>query len=383
MAVFESIAKLTDDPQELFRQLGRHLVEAGDFHRLFDLRLMQRRHELGLPVEPHTSLEELDSQLTTQLELSYLEACREIGQLFLEAGSPLEAWRYLRPTGEKNAMRRWLACAVPDESNADGLIELALHEGIDPERGYAWLLARRGTCQAVTELEAMQPHLSLQHQTACAAVLVRHMHEELLANLKSFLKHQSIPYRESDSFADLLADHGKLVAEAAMLVDSSHLAAAVRFARLLTDPALLQMAVELADYGQGLPEDYQYPDQPPFEELYATHRLLFRAIQGHEVGEAIDYFGNRARQSREDLHSTTAIETYLVLLQRLGRTGQALDEYAALVPTDMVLSPAAPSLMSLAQGEGNWQRYLEICTDRQDIISFAAGMLTRADVEKQ
>ena len=360
----------------MFQQAARQLVESGQLDRLFDLRLMQRRHELGLPLGPDAALDELEESALVRLENGYLDACREVGQLFLEAGQPREAWRYLRPTGEKKAVRRWLERAVPDEEIADELIELALYEGIDPERGYAWLLARRGTCNAVTELEAMRGGLSVRDQAACAAVLVRHMHQELLANVRGHLRRLGETAPASATVGEILAEHPTLLAEGAFHIDTSHLATTVRFARLLTGPALLEKAIELADYGSRLAADLQYPDEAPFEDLYRTHLLLFRGSLGREVEAALDYFGGRARETASDERSITAVEAYLVLLERTGRAEQALAEYAELVPADRKLSPYAPTLLRLTQACGGWQRYFELCQSRGDVVGFAAGQLS-------
>jgi len=376
-AMFDEIASLAHDADRMFQQAAKQLVEAGQLQRLFDLRLMQRRHELGLPLDQATTLDDVEESARQPLEDAYLEACREVGLLLLETGQAREAWMYLRPAGEKAAMRRWLERAVPDEELADELIELALHEGIDPERGFAWLLGRRGTCNAITELEAMCGQLPIQDQRACTAVLVRHMHEELLSNIRGHLQRleQSVP--DGNSISRLLADHPALLEEGAYHIDTSHLATTVRLARLLSDPSLLQMAIELADYGSKLNKDLQYPDQPPFEDLYPTHLLLFRATLGEEVDQALDYFAKRARTVAVEEHGATALETYLILLERTGRTELAMDEYAELTPADSSLSPYAPSLLHLAQVSGRWDRYLEICQNRNDVVGFAAGQVSK------
>lgn len=375
--MFDKIAALADDADEMFQQVARQLVELGQLDQLFDLRLMQRRHELGLPLGSDAALDELEDSVLSRLENAYLGACREVGQLFLEADRPREAWRYLRPAGEKKAVRRWLERAVPDDDGADELIELALYEGIDAERGYAWLLARRGTCNAVTELEAMRGGLSVKDQTACAAVLVRHMHAELLGNLRGHLERLGETVPNGDSISELLTNFPTLLSEGAFHIDTSHLATAVRFSRLLTKPALLEKAIELADYGSRLSADLQVPDEPPFEDLYRTHLLLFRASLGREVDAALDYFGGRARETASEELSTTAVEAYLVLLERTGHAQRALDEYAKLVSADRPLSPYAPTLLCLAKASGDWQCYFEICQLRNDVVGFAAGQLSQ------
>ncbi len=375
--MFEKIASQAHDADSMFQHAAKQLVEAGRFHQLFDLRLLQRRHALGVPLSQETVLDELEESLRVQLEEAYLGACREVGQLLLEAGRIRDAWTYLRPAGDKTLMRRCLERAVPDEDSADELIALALHEGIDPERGFAWLLAQRGTCNAITELEGICGSLPVKDQVACATVLVRHMHEELLNNLKGHLARLDPDATQAESLSQLLADHPKLLEEGGYHVDTSHLATTVRFARLLTEPDLLQMAVELADYGSRLAKDLQYPDSPPFEETYPAHLLLFRATLHEEVDQALDYFRQQAHSVAIENHGMSAIETYLILLERLGRSELALDEYATLVAADCPLSPYAPSLLRLAQSCGCWDRYLEICEQRGDVVGFAAGQLSK------
>lgn len=373
--MFDEISQHAGNPAELFRLVSRQLVEAGEFHRLFDLRLVERRQELGLSLEPHASIEDLDDQLATKLEQGYLDACREVGQLFLQSGQPMVAWRYLRPTGQKQSMRQWLASVVPDDDNADELIELALHEGIDPERGYAWLLARRGTCQGITELEAMQGHLPPEQLEACATVLVRQVHGELLTNLYGHLEQLGETAAPNQSAGQLLTTWPQLTAEGNFHIDTSHLSTTVRFARLLTEPSILEKAIDLAEYGTQLDEDYQYPGESPFEQHYSAHRLLFRATLGQEVDEAIDYFGRRAKDATEEPHSTAEIETYLILLSRTANYTLALEEYATLVPQDCELSAYAPNPLALARRSNSWEQYFQLCQARNDVVGLAAGKI--------
>ena len=375
--MFDEIAAAADDAQALFLQAGQNLVRSGQYHQLFDLRLMQRRHELGLPLENITALDDLEETLREGLEKGYLDACREVGQLLLEQGRAREAWTYLRPAGEKMALREWLARAVADQEHADELIELALYEAIDAERGFAWLLAQRGTCNAITELEGLSGSLPIEDQKACSAVLVRHMHDELLNNLRGHLKRLELESPASSSIVELLTEHPALLADGAYHIDTSHLSTTVRFARLLTDPALLRQAIELAEYGRKLAPDLQYPDRPPFEEIYPAHLLLFQATLGDDVESAVTYFCEQAQTQEIEQHGTGAIETYLILLVRVSRPEVALEEFARLVPVDGAVSPHAPTLLQLARASGNWDRYLTICQERDDVVGFASGQLEK------
>ncbi len=373
----ESFVVASADAPQMFQQVAKQLVAAGELHQLFDLRLLEARHKLGLPLEQNTALDEMPSPVRDELEEAYVGACREVGRLLLERGQAREAWTYLRPAGEKSLLREWLERAVPDEDHADELIELALYEAIDAERGFAWLLAQRGTCNAITELDGLTGRLSSQDQLACATVLVRHMHAELLGNLRGHLQRLKRDPPTTDVIVAILAEHNDLLAEGAYHIDTSHLATTVRFARTLENPQLLDLAIDLATYGSQLSKDLQYPDQPPFEDLYRTHLLLFHATRGEQRDEAADYFRAQAETVAKDYYGSSAIEAYLILLARIGRAELAMEEYARLVPTESSLSAHAPSLLRLATQCGAWDRYLEICEEREDRVGYAAGMLAR------
>ncbi|MCH2113514.1 MAG: hypothetical protein MK171_01195 [Pirellulales bacterium] len=373
--MFEEIAALAQNADQMFQRAAQQLVESGQLHHLFDLRLLECRHRLALPLEQNSSIDDLPEPERSRLETAYMAACREVGQLLLESGQPREAWGYLRPAGEKKMVSDWLATVVPNDEQADELIELALYEAIDPERGFAWLLARRGTCNAITELGGLSTQLPVAGQIACAAVLVRHLHEELLGNVQGHLERLEEEVPEGVSVIALLDQHPSLMQDGAYHVDTSHLATTVRFARLLTEPALLKLAIELADYGSRLDQELQYPDQPPFEDLFATHLQFFRAILGEQQEQAVEYFSKQARSVSVESYGTSAIESYLILLVRTGQPDRALAEYPEIVPANCVLSSLAPSLLQLAQTAGQWERYFEICQSRNDLVGFAAGQL--------
>jgi hypothetical protein len=140
----------------------------------------------------------------------------------------------------------------------------------------------------------------------------------------------------------------------------------------------------MAEYGSRLPKDLQYAGEAPFEDQFLTHRLLLDATLGRHVEDALAYFAGRASAAAAPgdqtgaPQSTTAVETYLILLQRTGRHAEALTAYAELVPKGCELSPHAPTLMELAAASGDWDRYEAICREREDLIGYAAGVLARA-----
>ena len=296
MSAFDDLANISEDADQLFDRAAQELAAGGQWHRLFDLRLMQRRRELALPLDYRGSIDDVDEPRRQQLEAGYIAACREVGQLLLEAHRLREAWMYLRPAGDKETVQKYLERVVPDEENAEELIEISLYEAVDPERGFAWLLGRNGTCNSITSLEGLHAQLEPEMARACAAVLLRHVYAELRGNLRGHLHRLEGEAPSSLSVAELINSFPALQADGSYHLDVSHLSSTVRFARLLTDPQMVRLAVELCDYGSRLPDDLQYPGEPPFEDAYKAHRLFFEATLGENVDAAVEYFLEEARK---------------------------------------------------------------------------------------
>ena len=141
-------------------------------HELFDLRLMQARHELKLPIIAPQSLDELPEPLRDKMEESYLAACREVGHMLLEEGRLREAWMYLRPLGDKEEVAAALA-KLPAEDHYEQIIEIALHEGVAPAMGFQLALDHYGVCNAISLFESeMQGRPRSQRQAGGVGLLV-------------------------------------------------------------------------------------------------------------------------------------------------------------------------------------------------------------------
>ncbi|MCA9259899.1 MAG: hypothetical protein KDA61_11895, partial [Planctomycetales bacterium] len=370
-----------------FQQAAQTLAAAGEWHRLFDLRLLQARYELGLDVGRRDAIDDVEEPVRTRLEAAYLHACREVGELLLDAGRYREAWMYLRPAGDKQLVRERLSRAAPDlgdDDALDELIEIALFEAVDPERGYAWLLQRQGTCNGITTLDSLQSQLSPGDLRACAAILVRHVYGELRGNLRGHLARLKGEAPATLSLGELMRDFPELTEQGSYHLDPSHLVSALRYARLVQEPRLWSMADEMVEYGRRLPDDLQYPDVAPFEKTYVANSLYFGALLGRNVEEAIDFFASRTRRigaggegpdsGRDDLEAAAA---YVDLLSRLGRPGAALQAYAELTPVDRELGPLTPSLLDLARASGDWDAYADACRRRNDLVALIAGAVSR------
>ena len=192
---------------------------------------------------------------------------------------------------------------------------------------------------------------------------------------------------ESISIGELIEQFPALTEGGSYHLDASHLASTVRFSRLLTEPKQVRMALEICEYGKRLIEDLQYPGEAPFENLYPTHELFLKATLGENVDAAVEFFTQRAREEHAaeptlGVPANTAVETLLVLLARNKRYDEAMDIYSQLVPPDRGLSSLAPTLLELASANGNWDRYEELCQERDDLVGYTAGRATQSLAKK-
>ncbi len=346
------------------------------YHDLFDTRLMQARVRLGLPIILTTPLEDLPEPLRTEVENAYLAACRESGWLLWEERKIREAWMYLRALGDNAAVAAALAKIEPDEENLAELIELALHEGVAPARGMEWVLSHYGTCNAITAFDTEIGRFRRPQQQAAAALIVRRLHDELLSNVRADIVRREDKQPSETTLADLVASRDWLFADNNYQIDTSHLSAAVRFARIVEDPAVLQLAWELTEYGRRLGATFQLAGDEPFGDVHVSHGLFFAAQLGRQVDEALAYFRAKAEQAVPETEGNAAAETYVVLLVRLRRFAEALAAHTELIPPTVRISGFAPSLLEVGRLAEDYQRLIEVCREREDLLGFAAGMIS-------
>ncbi|MEM6799147.1 MAG: hypothetical protein AAF589_06505 [Planctomycetota bacterium] len=356
----------------LLANLATRLRAERRWHELLEVQLSQARLAHGLDVDA-TSSAGAEPATRHALENEYAAACEEAGRGLLADGAWRDAWFYLNTAGKQAIMREALAGATPEEEQADELIEIALHEGAAPAVGLRWMLERYGTCNSVTNLEGVGPHLPVDDLVECAQTLADHLYTELLASVRDHIARQEGNPPNEAPLPELLDGRPWLFEHEASHVDASHLAATVRMARVLTGADAIETAWRLADYGARLHPSLHYPDAPPFDELYPAHARFFAAQLGRDVEEAVAYFRRHAEQTDAESEGLAPVETLLVLLARTGRHQEALREHGRLVPEGVPLSPYAPTLLDLARESGDWAGYETITRQRCDVVGFARG----------
>jgi len=372
-------AKLKEQgPTAVFETLTAQLSAEKKYHELFDVLLMRSRQALGLPVILTTSIDDLPEPLRSQVENEYLAACRTVGKLLLDEGRLREAWMYLRPVGDKQLVAEALAKIETNDDNVQDVIEIGLHEGVAPAIGYGLVLKHYGTCNAITTFEGALIGRPKADQQAAVGLLLEHLYAELIANVRSDIERQEGKAPQEATLAELVADRDWLFSENNYHIDTTHLASTVRFARVIEEPRLLALAEDLTEYGRRLSRQFQFAGDEPFADVYPSHGLFFAAQQGRNVDEALAYFRERAKAADVHEQGSAAAEVYIALLARLNRFDEAIDTAIELIPPGVRTSGFAPTLLELSRLSGNFDRLMNECRQRGDLVSFTAGLLEGA-----
>ena len=345
------------------------------FHQLFEVLKMKVRYRLDLPLQYNDLGDDLNEAQREALEVGLIDACRDVGQALIEEGHVRDAWMYLRPVGDKSAMAKVLDRVPVNDENRDEVIEVALHEGIDVERGYRLVLEHYGTCNAITTLHQYAHGRQRDTIQGPAGLLVQHVYEELVQSVRSHIQREEGQIPNETTLLDLIKDREWLFGEYSYHLDASHLASTVQAARCLDTPALLQLACEMTDYGKRLNAQFQYPGEEPFVDMYPSHRLYFGALLGENQVKALQYFHHRAQQLDAYQHGTTAAEVYIDLLSRLGRFQEAIQATIELIPDNTHTTGLAPDLLQLAQQAGEYEKVLDVYRERTNLLGYATGLM--------
>lgn len=364
----EGVGAVLDLLADEFQQTRR-------FHELFEIRKMQVRHALQLPLLYNESAEELTESQRDQLEEGLLKACREIGNLLLEQGKIREGWMYLRPVGDRGAVAAQLRELEPTDDNLEELVEVLLHEAVDTGRGYELVLRHFGTCNAITTFDTVLAQCSKSERQVAAGLLAEQVHRELLASLQADISRQQGAAPVESTIAELVADRDWLFGEFAYHLDTTHLASTVRSARIIDDPEQLRMVLDLTEYGRRLSPQFQYRGEEPFGDIYPTHALYFRALLGENVEEAVEYFRERAQSVDVRQEGAAAIEVYVDLLSRLGRHSEAVAAAIELTPPDTPSYGIAPTLLELCELANDFEPLMHYCREKENLLGFATGLL--------
>lgn len=371
-------------PPAVLVNLVASLEERGAFRDLLDALLLKARHELGIPLVIDGPASALPEPQRGLYEDRYVEALRTVGQKVLATGDIAGAWPYFRVIGEKQPIVEAIEDYDPSEGDerVGHVIDVAFQQGVHPLRGFELVLSRYGTCSAISSFEGLPADEVVRAR--CATMLTRQLHEHLESNLRAEIARRGQPTPpEGAPLLALITGRPWLFAEDAYHIDVSHLASVVRLSTLLTEPAAIDLAIGLTDYGRNLSKLHRYEGDPPFEKLYEDHAVFLRALRGQGVEAAIAHF--RAKlpapspisDEDGDDRDTQPAQVLVQLLVRLGRLDQAVDvaaERLAGMPEALL---RCPSLARLCARAGTPDRLARSARARGDLVEYATALLSR------
>lgn len=349
--------------EELRRQ-GRH-------HELYEALKLRARANLGLPITP--TGEEIPENKREALEEALVAACREVGELLMRQGSARDGWIYYRPVGDREQAAKILSEIPVSHDNVDELVQVFLSEAVDPKRGFDLALQFFGTCQSITLFDQEIVRHPLEVQRHAASRLVVKLHEDLMASVQADIQRQVAAMPQSPTLAGLIADRDWLFENNAYHIDTTHLAAVVRFAKVIVDPPILELALDLTAYGAKLGPQFHYASEEPFGQLYADHALFFQTLLGRDLARGLEHFRAKAETLDASEYGTAPMEVYVDLLARTGQSGEALKAAVRLFPAQMRSIGIAPSLLDLARRSGDFEPMFEFCRARKDFLGYAAA----------
>ena len=332
---------------------------------------MKKRLELGLPLIQIGSLESIPEAQQPEYEKAMVAAAREAGSLYLAEGDIPRAWSYLRAVGDTApiaaAIEQTQACAASDD-----VISIAYQERVHPRRGFELILEKYGVCRAITAFEG---YPSRQGREESLALLVRTLYRELVESLRWAIHQREGKAPESERIPELIAGRDWLFGQFDYYADPSHVSAVLRFSADAEDPEVLQQALEIAEYGQHLNEQFQYKGDPPFDKPCADYAVFFRALLHQDQDQAIAHFRQKMETADPERSGARPAEVLVELLARLGRYQEAIrisEEHLAEVSSAYLTCPNTRELCQLA---GDFERLMATARRQGDLLSFAAGLL--------
>lgn len=380
--VFTLLDAHRNDPGQMIDQMIDFFRESGRPMELFEALKMRTRHKLGLPLVNSDVEPPRPEEVERQLEMGLLEACREAGTMLLKQGKVGEGWMYLRPTGDLQLAKELLAEIEIDDDNYDEMIQVLLHEGIDVGRGYQAVLDHQGTCNSITLYEQSLAGRGKLERRAAAAKLLDHLYDELVAMVRGDISRREAPADESESLVDMLNKRKWLLEDGGYHLDTTHISSTVKIATILEEEDQLRKAWELTQYGRRLHHQFQYTGDEPFVDFYPAHAAFFSILRGENVDAGLKVFERKARSVNVAEHGTGAMETYIDLLDRVGRHREAVESAIDLVPDDLPPQRIVPLLIDIAgretssdeNREAAFSAIAEYCKKHDDVLGYAAVM---------
>jgi hypothetical protein len=314
----------SENPSKSFDLLIGRFRAAKDYRSLFEARLMRMRLELGLPLFLTDDL----SALPSEVREAYVQAARDVGELFLSDGEIAQAWPFLRASGDSARV----ADAIEKVEGGDAvnrIIEIALQEGVHPAKGLELIVSKYGICQALSAFEVSAVE---KDRRKCIAVLARSLHAEVVERLGTAIAQQEGRRPVSTNIAELIDGRDWLFGEYSTYVDTSHLVSLLQYCPEVTDAGVLWIFHDLCQYGKRLSPQVRVQGQPPFEDVYTDFDHYAQALSGNDVESHLAHFRRKVAENDAEGSESLHAQTLVRLLAQLARYEEALEVALAHFP---------------------------------------------------
>jgi hypothetical protein len=352
------------------------LRERKDYANLFYALLLKKRFQMGISPIPTGPAQDIPPALQGEYEDAIREAGRTVGRLYLDEGDIPHAWAYFRMLGEPEPVAAALDKAQPAEGeDCQQLVDIALHQGVHPRKGFDLILDRFGICSAITTAGNLEYTQTPEVRDYCVKRLVRALYDELRERLVAEIVRQEGAAPEARSVRELIAGRDWLFEEGFSHIDISHLGSVVQMSIHLPPGPELDLARELCDYGQRLAPQFHYASDPPFDNQYRDYAVYLATIAGDNPEEGIAHFRAKAENADPETVGSYPAEVLVNLLLRLNRPEEALAvaRRHLAVPDGRQLS--CPGIGELCQRTNDYRTLAEVAREQGDPVHFMAGLI--------
>lgn len=361
------------DPGAALEFLIEEFRKERNYPALFEARLMKSRLDLGLPPIQTEAASNWPEDVRRAYEGAVTRAAREAGEAFLAEGNIERAWPYFRAIGETSPVADAIEKVQPGEES-DGVVAIAIQEGVHPAKGLELILAQHGMCRAITVF-GMYP--VERGREDCIRLLVGALHAEVAARLKRAIAGVEGSEPETGDLVSLIQGRDWLFGDFDYYVDTSHLTSVLQYCPELTDRETLRRVYELCEYGQRLSAHFQFRGHPPFEEPFVDYGRYAGALLGMDVEQAIAHFRRKVELCDPAEAGTLPAQVLVRLLVRIGRHAEALavalDHLAGAPPSELI----CPSPLEICRLAGDYERLISLARRRGDVLSYTAAQIER------
>ena len=338
---------------------------SGEFGLLFEARLMKKRFDLGLPLVQTGSITSEDYQNFV------VEAARDTGRLFLEAGNIERAWPYFRAISEPQPIAEAIEKTEPHEG-IDPVIGIAFQEGVHPRKGLELILGQHGMCRAIT---AFGMQAVTKDRDQCIALLANSLYREIVDRMARAIEARECAAPLTQNLIELMNGREWLFGEWDYYVDTSHLFSVLPYGTEMQDPTLLQTFHELCEYGKHLSPNFQTPGVAPFEKQCEAYDHYFLALLGIDVEQQLDYFRRQIAESDPEVVGDAPGRALVKLLVAIGRPAEALEVLLNSVFEDAPYGTPVPSALQLCYQTNDFAKMTDLAKNRGDLLSYTAGQI--------